>query len=229
VSLPRVLPAALLILAAAALAACGGGGAPLNAAPQAGQPLPADGAIPVEALPDPLPQPYLFRDTAAPQSAPQTEIIYVVQSGDTLDSIAAQFCITTAEIQRLNTIVDVNTLQIGDELRIPIREGARGGAAPAAAAPADDAAAEPEQRPGELYTVQAGDTLADIAASFGFGWEELAAYNNLSAFEADNLFVGQELVIPPPAEPTAEAQAADQADQLETQAAEPEERTEPPG
>ena len=215
-------------------AACGGGDAPLNAAPQAGPQLPDGGAIPVEALPDPLPQPYLFRDTIAAESAPQTEIIYAVQPGDTLDSIASQFCITTAEIQRLNTIVDVNTLQIGDELRIPIREGACGGAAPAAAeAAAEAAAAEPEQRPGEIYIVQSGDTLAGIADSFGFGWEELAAYNNLSAFEADNLFVGQELVIPPPPEPAAE-QPADQvenqaADQAEAQTTEPEGRTEPPG
>ena len=163
--------------------------------------------IPVEALPDPLPPPYLFQDDVTVEQAPITETTYVVQPGDSLAAIATRFCITVAEIQRLNTIVDINTLDIGDELRIPIREGGCGAAAPESAQ-ADDSAADeqPARPPGEIYIVEAGDTLADIAAAYGFTWVDLMNYNGLTEAQATNLQIGQALIIPPP--PTeSEAQA----------------------
>ena len=46
------------------------------------------------------------------------------------------------------------------------------------------------------YTVQPGDTLRSIAESFGVSVAALLDANDLSAEEADNLRIGQELVIP---------------------------------
>ncbi len=173
--------------------------------------------IPVEALPDPLPAPYLFTDEVTIEDAPVTETIYVIQPGDTLAAIAARFCITIEEIQRLNTIVDVAQISIGDELRIPIREGGCGAAAPPSTQNANQP--EPERLPGEIYIVEAGDTLADIAASFGFTWVEIMNYNGLTEAQATALQIGQALIIPPPPEETP----------APAQQAEPEEPSEPPG
>ena len=65
--------------------------------------------------------------------------------------------------------------------------------------------------------VQAGDTLADIAAAYGFSWFDIANYNGISEAEADNIYVGQELIIPPAVE------EGEESGELE------DERVEPPG
>ena len=197
----RVLatPLGLIALATAVLVACANDGASVAEVPQtvpSADPTTINEDIPVEALPDPLPAPYLFRDDVVFEEAPITETIYVVQPGDTLAAIAERFCITLEEIQRLNTIVDVTQISIGEELRIPIREGGCGVAAPTSAAD-DDEPALPQRPPGEIYIVEAGDTLADIAAVFGFTWLDLMNYNNLSEAQAANLQIGQALIIPP--------------------------------
>lgn len=201
---PLFVVFAVVALCAALAAACGGGEAePAVSAPEpTAAALPGGEVIPVEALPDPLPEPYLFRDTVTVEREQPSEVIHVVVPGDTLAGIAGGYCVTLEEIQRLNNIVDPTALSIGQELRIPIREGACGVAAPQTAA--GDATesqtqepAAPQRPPGEIYVVEPGDTLADIAAAFGFGWRDIASYNNLSDFEAESLQVGQELVIPP--------------------------------
>lgn len=213
------------LLAIALLVACGGDSAPAttSTSPASAQQSAAAGEdIPVEALPDPLPPPYLFQDEVTVEQAPITETTYVVQPGDSLAAIATRFCITVAEIQRLNTIVDVNTLDIGDELRIPIREGGCGAAAPesvTAEEPADEGPARP---PGEIYVVQAGDTLADVAFTFGFTWVDLMNYNNLTEAQAGNLQIDQVLIIPPQPE---QSEADVEAEEAEQQSG----PSEPPG
>ena len=208
---------ALLALAALLIAACGDQVQPLAAPAEVGPAAQSSETIPVESLPDPLPEPYWFRDTVTIELEPQTEIIYVVQPGDTLGTITANFCVTVAEVQRLNTIVDVDTMRIGDELRIPIREGACGDAAPRSEDDADTEQAAPGDRPGEVYVVREGDTLAEIAAAYGISWFDIANYNGISEAEADNIYVGQELIIPPAVE------ESDESEELE------DERIEPPG
>lgn len=162
-----------------------------------------DEDIPVEALPDPLPAPYLFVDDVTVEDLPITETLYVVQPGDTLAVIATRFCITVEEIQRLNNIVDIDALSVGQELRIPIREGGCGAADPEAAQ-GEDTSGEPTRPPGEIYIVQEGDTLADIAFAYGYTWVDLMNYNGLTEAQAGNLQIGQALIIPPPAAATEE-------------------------
>ncbi|MYD17520.1 MAG: LysM peptidoglycan-binding domain-containing protein [Chloroflexi bacterium] len=203
--------------------ACSSGSTPTPTDPTAvSQSSVVNEDIPVEALPDPLPPPYLIEDDVTVEQAPITETTYVVQPSDTLAAIAARFCITVAEIQRLNTIVDIDSLDIGDELRIPIREGGCGAAAPESAESEEIAEAEPARPPGEIYIVEAGDTLADIGFAFGYTWVELMNYNGLTESQAANLQIGQALIIPPQPEQTAPAEdEGAQADQPES--------SEPPG
>ena len=197
--IPGVLLGLSVALAAAVAIGCTTDAGPTSEVPETvptADPTMIDEDIPVEALPDPLPPPYLFRDDVVFEEAPITETIYVVQPGDTLASIATQFCITVEEIQRLNNIVDVNSLSIGQELRIPIREGACGAASPQA--PDREEQEGPQRPPGEIYIVQEGDTLANIAAAYGFTWVDLMNYNGLTEAQATNIQIGQALIIPPP-------------------------------
>lgn len=52
--------------------------------------------------------------------------VYVVQSGDTLYSIALQFNSTIDEITAANTMIDPNFLAIGDQIKIPGLDGITG-------------------------------------------------------------------------------------------------------
>ncbi len=205
-------PATLLTLIfapALVLSACGiGGSDEQGAAPTPtaveGETTADPAQIPVEALPDPLPEPYFFRDDITIESEPITETVYIVQPGDTLAGIAASFCLTIAEIQRLNTIVDVTQISIGQELRIPIREGGCGAAAPESSDTGEAADAGAARECFENYTVQPGDSLADIAFAYGLTWRDIAQYNGITEADANNIQVGQVLCIPPPPEPEPE-------------------------
>jgi nucleoid-associated protein YgaU len=55
----------------------------------------------------------------------------------------------------------------------------------------EPASAEPEYR---TYTVKSGDTLSEIAASYGVDWHEMARLNNLD--NPDLIFPGQVFKVP---------------------------------
>jgi LysM repeat protein len=59
----------------------------------------------------------------------------------------------------------------------------------------------------QQYTVQAGDTLGEIAQAFGVTAEEIAAANNMATIE-DTIYAGQILTIPVPGSTTAPAGSA---------------------
>lgn len=54
--------------------------------------------------------------------------------------------------------------------------------------------AEPVAEETEIYVVQAGDTLAEIAENFNVTLEQLASANNIE--DVDHIETGQELLIP---------------------------------
>jgi LysM repeat protein len=60
-----------------------------------------------------------------------------------------------------------------------------------ASAPEASESAEPEYR---TYTVKSGDTLSEIAASYGVNWHEMAELNNLE--NPDLIFPGQVFKVP---------------------------------
>jgi LysM repeat protein len=66
--------------------------------------------------------------------------------------------------------------------------------------PTETATSEPTEEEEEdettIYVVESGDTIRSIANAYGVSVEAIMEANDLSASEADNLQVGQELIIP---------------------------------
>ncbi|HHY55900.1 MAG TPA: LysM peptidoglycan-binding domain-containing protein [Chloroflexi bacterium] len=96
-------------------------------------------------------------------------IRHVVESGETLLSIAIDYDVTVEEIQRANNLSS-ELIRAGDELMIPVLRDS-------AAAQSSAAATDFE------YIVKAGDTLSTIAITFGTTVEELLSANQLAAGE----------------------------------------------
>lgn len=95
-------------------------------------------------------------------------IIYVVQSGDTIASIAKQFDVTDIRLISDNGVTHPNDLVIGQTIVIG--------------------------EPLETYTVKEGDTLSDIA--FAHGTTIMQLYrNNPSLWDREYIIPGEELII----------------------------------
>jgi murein DD-endopeptidase MepM/ murein hydrolase activator NlpD len=93
---------------------------------------------------------------------------YVVQSGDTVASVADMFNVSQGTILAANNLKKGATLRVGQTLVI----------LPITSVP---------------YTVQKGDTLASIAKRYGGNVDEIIAYNGI---EGDTVAVGTALIIP---------------------------------
>lgn len=98
-----------------------------------------------------------------------TEESYIVQSGDTLYSIARKFNTNVNELIRLNNLSDI-ALRVGQILKLP-------------------STTETTQT---IYTVKRGDSLYSIAKTFNTTVDEIKRLNNLT----NNLLnIGQILII----------------------------------
>jgi len=65
------------------------------------------------------PQPIATRSTTTrPKPKPATRRFYTIQSGDTLDTVAAKFGTTTEKLLALNPTIDPHALSIGQKIRI---------------------------------------------------------------------------------------------------------------
>ncbi|MEK7537879.1 MAG: peptidoglycan DD-metalloendopeptidase family protein [Patescibacteria group bacterium] len=107
----------------------------------------------------------------------QETVIYVVQSGDTLSTIAHRFGLTSQTLVWANGMSDKDFIKPGQALKIPPVEG-------------------------YLYTVKNGDTLAGIAQKYKGDQASILDVNRLATAEA--IQPGQEIIIPggePPAPP----------------------------
>lgn len=107
-------------------------------------------------------------------------VIHTVSSGETLSSIANRYGVTVTRLKRSNRLTS-NTLHIGDKLEIPAREQPR--------APSSGVRA-PQSK---IHVVRTGETLSEIAESYGIGLSKVRTANGL---RSNNLRVGQRLVIP---------------------------------
>ncbi len=108
--------------------------------------------------------------------------IHVVQTGDTLFSLARRYNLTITAIMQVNGLTNPNMIYIGQRLVIP-----SGSAAPAATpvAPAG---------PDSVYTVRTGDTLYAIALRHGASMVSIAQVNGI--VNPSLIYIGQQLVIP---------------------------------
>lgn len=124
--------------------------------------------------------------TPLPTASTGGVIRHRVRQGETLLAIAGLYGITVEEIQAANSMADV-LIRAGDELIIPVGAEASGATA------GDTVASNFE------YTVQPGDTIVSIAASFGSTVEEILRANGL----VNNDFIrpGDVLLIPVPEVP----------------------------
>lgn len=95
--------------------------------------------------------------------------VHVVEQGETLSSIANWYHTTPSAIIKVNEIPYPYTLVVGQSLVIPIV--------------------------GSFYSVKSGDTLYQIAQSFGLNYQQLASANRISPNQM--LSVGQKIYIPP--------------------------------
>ena len=122
--------------------------------------------------------------TAAPQSAaaPQpgaTPSTYAVETGDTLFRISLRFETTVQALLDLNGLTNSDFIWVGQQLLI------HGGASEPAPAAVEATT---------TYTVEAGDSLGEIALRFNTTYAALAALNNI--VNPDLVFVGQTLTVP---------------------------------
>ena len=96
--------------------------------------------------------------------------IYTVQSGDTLSSIAEIFGTSVEAIAQANSIQNPDLIFAGQTLCVPDGPNV------------------------QVYVVQDGDTLGEIAQRFGTTVDALVEANNIE--DPDLIFSGQRLRIP---------------------------------
>lgn len=147
--------------------------------------------------PTPTPSPSPSPSPApSPTPAETAEVIYVVQSGDTLSRIAARHSITITELMSLNNLTNPNRIFVGQELIVKAASINTTPAPSPAPTPAPTPAPAPAPAPSEpvTYVVQSGDTLLRIAQKFGVTTAQIVAANNID--NPNRINVGQRLVIP---------------------------------
>lgn len=108
--------------------------------------------------------------TLIPESRKRTEPIeYLVEQGDTLSSIGAQFRISTDALKYVNNLTDSSILKIGQKITIPPVSGL-------------------------IHAVEEGDTLESIAEKYDVPSQAIADFNYI--LDTSTLAVGTELVVP---------------------------------
>lgn len=116
---------------------------------------------------------------AASQPLGEGPTIHVVQTGETLASIAARYGTTVSALLQLNSLRNPDIIYVGQRLLVSPKTtgGDNGGAS----------------GDGGVHVVRRGQTLGSIAKQYGVGVEALRAANGL---RGDLIFVGQRLRIP---------------------------------
>lgn len=94
---------------------------------------------------------------------------YVVQPGDTLQSVADSYGITVNTLAWANSLTTSSTIKVGQSLVV---------------LPVD----------GVLHVVKSGDTVSGMAQTYKAQQDDIIAYNNLSS--QDDIYIGDVLVVP---------------------------------
>lgn len=127
---------------------------------------------------DPAGKPSVFAGDRRPQVAARDgALVYVIQAGDVLSSIAWAYGVLPEQILQANPWLNPSVLYIGDELLIPQSTQPAAGAA-------------------LFHVIEPGENLSEIAKRYDVAIESLLAAN--PGVDPNALLVGQELLIPPP-------------------------------
>lgn len=116
-----------------------------------------------------------------PSTSTTTAATYTVKAGDTLGQIAANHQTSVNQLVQLNKLANPNLIYVGQALTIK----------QATSASQSTTATPTKSAPTATYTVKAGDTLSQIAASHGTSYQNLASLNHLS--NPNEIYVGQTL------------------------------------
>ena len=114
----------------------------------------------------------------AEEVLPEDYLIYTVQKGDSLYKIANQYNTTVDILKQINNLPGTS-LQINQQLFIP-KDG-------------NIDITIDQDKEGIKYIVKSGDTLYQIATSYGVSVDNIKKANNLTS---NILSIGQELIIP---------------------------------
>lgn len=119
----------------------------------------------------------LLSSLLVPAASASGPVVYVVQRGDTLYSIAARYGVSMYDIAEANHLTNLNVIYPGMRLIIPP------GVMPVPTCPVH-------------YRVQRGDNLTRIAARYGVSVWQIQQWNRIP--NPNRIYVGQTLVIYPP-------------------------------
>lgn len=140
--------------------------------------------------------------TILPPSAP---VIYRVQKGDTLSSIASARGTTWKKLANYNNLSNPDHLKVGQEIHIPESLGAVEPLAPVKhSTPVSSHPVAGPIKQGSTYTIQKGDYLSSIASRSGLTVNEIKLANGL---KSDSIAAGRKLTIPKKGEVKAPAVA----------------------
>ena len=106
---------------------------------------------------------------------------HVVQAGETLAGIAAQYGVSLQSLIDANNIANANIIYIGQRLRVPTGGGQSTGT------PTTGGCAR-------THSVVAGETLSGIAVDYGVTIQSLAQANDVTV--TSYVYIGQQLCIP---------------------------------
>lgn len=134
-------------------------------------------------------------------------IIYIVQQGDILSTIAQQYDVTVDQILQANNLGNPDQIFSGQELRIwspgavdsVVNDALKAASSAAEEANLSSVMIEEVVMPEDAetatsYTVQSGEHLSQIAERFGVSWIMLAEMNAIA--DPNRLYAGQVLSIP---------------------------------
>jgi LysM repeat protein len=153
-----------------------------------------------------------------PTVEPATETTYIVVAGDTLFKIALEFDVAVDDIAEANGIINIDSLEVGQELIIPApdagsdteplepvepiestepqeseQETGQGSDGEGAAA-SDAAQPTPVSASGGVHIVKPGDNLFRIGLQYGCSVDQLSIYNGIT--NPNRISVGMEIRIP---------------------------------